>query len=121
MSCRTLTCLITEAFSNAALPSVFVSCKCDIPPLDRAVDPLIIERGAKRDIKNLITLSMSATSPETHKRGLSMVLSAVLARLTGGSFKLRLFQGELVLTLIVQKFEIAAPRLLQDDDLSRMR
>ncbi|GAB7360457.1 hypothetical protein MBLNU230_g8411t1 [Neophaeotheca triangularis] len=70
-----------KAFSTAALPSVFISCKCDIPPLDRAVDPLIIERGAKRDIKHLDTLSTSAANPETHKRGLSMALSAVLARL----------------------------------------
>ena len=57
---------------------MLISCKCDGPPRERQLDPLIIEQKAKQSVSDLATLQTSVTAPETHKRGISMILKAII-------------------------------------------
>ncbi|KAK3681546.1 hypothetical protein LTR37_020854 [Vermiconidia calcicola] len=68
-----------NAINKAGLPSVLISCKCDAPAAECEVDPFQFEDRAKRSIRSLHTLQASAIHPETHKRGLSMILRAILS------------------------------------------
>ncbi|KAK5175027.1 uncharacterized protein LTR77_000163 [Saxophila tyrrhenica] len=68
-----------RAINKTGIPSVLVSCKCDASPEEAEVDPADVENRARRSLKVVDTLQTSASTPETHKRGLSMILRAILS------------------------------------------
>lgn len=68
-----------DAISKASLPSVLVSCKCDTPPAQREIDPSVVEKKAKSFVSNLKVMQTSGNSPESTKKGLSMILKAIMA------------------------------------------
>ena len=74
-----------EAIGKAGIPLVLVSCKCDAGPEDVELDPCDVEQRARRVLKSLNTIQTSAGTPETHKRGLSMILRDILSPCQGES------------------------------------
>ncbi len=68
-----------RAMNMSGIPSVLVSCKCDASPEETEVDRADVEHRARRSLKVVDTLQASAGTPETHKRGLSMILRAILS------------------------------------------
>lgn len=83
---QSLICLFPEAISNAGIASVLVSCKCDARPEDIELDPTDVEQRARRSLKHLNSIQAAATTPETHKRALSMILRDILSRPPGESY-----------------------------------
>ena len=67
------------AINKAKIPSLLVSCKCDAPPEERDVNPRVVEQTAKRNVKDLDTLRVSAAAPQSHKQGVSMILRAIVS------------------------------------------
>src|SRR5205085_149872 len=74
-----------RAINKSGIPSVLVSCKCDASPEEMEVDPADVEHKARRSLKVVDTLQASAGTPETHKRGLSMILRAILSAPPGAN------------------------------------
>lgn len=68
-----------KAITKSSLPTALVACKCDTPPAEREVNPFIIEQNAKRVNKNIASLQVSELDPESHKRGMLLVLNAVVS------------------------------------------
>ena len=50
---------------------------------DRQVDPTEFEQVAKRELKKLNTLQTSAGTPETHKKGIYIILREILSGYSG--------------------------------------
>ncbi|EME48582.1 hypothetical protein DOTSEDRAFT_67582 [Dothistroma septosporum NZE10] len=68
-----------DAITKASLPTVLISCKCDTPADEREVDPAQVEQNAKRAINNISTLQISEYHPETHRRGIFMLLNTIVS------------------------------------------
>ncbi|KAF2172529.1 hypothetical protein M409DRAFT_63188 [Zasmidium cellare ATCC 36951] len=66
------------AITKASLPTILVSCKCDTPPSERELDPEQVEKRAKDAIASLGTLQISEIRPESHKRGIFMILNNII-------------------------------------------
>ena len=77
------------AVEKAGIPSLLISCKCDSRPEERDVDPREIELKAKHRLKHLHTLQTSAVSPETNRRGITMILRAIMSSTPGKSSETR--------------------------------
>ena len=75
--------LRTGAINKSGIPSLLISCKCDALPGDRDVDPREIELKAKRQLKHLNTLQTSAATSEPNKRGISLILRAIMSSTPG--------------------------------------
>ena len=71
--------LSTGAIDKAGIPSLLISCKCDAPPEERDVNPRTVELAAKRNVKDLETLRVSSTDPDSHRQGVSMILKAIVS------------------------------------------
>ena len=68
-----------RAINKTGIPSVLISCKCDALPEETEVDPTEVEEKARRSLKVVDTLKVSAGTPETHRSGLLSILRAILA------------------------------------------
>lgn len=68
----------TEAVTKSALPIVLVATKCDVPSAERKVEPSVVEQNAKRINKNIATLQVSELNPEGYKRGILMLMNAIV-------------------------------------------
>ena len=86
---RTTTNLLVraDAIYKSGIPSLLISCKCDAGFEERDVDPTEIEQSAKRQLKNLKTIQTSASTPETHKRGILIILREILSGNSGKELK----------------------------------
>ena len=73
----------TDALGRGGIPSVLISSKCDVLPEARRVDPSKVEQQLRQSFRRLNTLQINAGDPETHKRGVSMILREILSRPTG--------------------------------------
>lgn len=62
-----------------------MSCKCDTPIEEREVDPFEIEQKAKNHLKDLRTVQTSAKDPESHLRGVDLLLRAIVTSSLGKS------------------------------------
>ena len=70
--------MYTEAVTKSSLPIVLVATKCDIPSAERKVEPSVVEQNAKRINKNIATLQVSELNPDGYKRGISMLMNAIV-------------------------------------------
>lgn len=71
-----------DAIANAAVPTLLLSCKCDTPQSEREIDPAQVELNAKRAISSITTLQISR-DPESHKRGISVLLNSIVSGIAG--------------------------------------
>lgn len=70
--------ILADAITKASLPTILISCKCDTPLDEREVDPARVEENAKRAINSISTLQISEFHPETHRRGIFMLLNTIV-------------------------------------------
>lgn len=73
-----------DSLSNAAIPTILVSSKCDNNRKAWQIDQRMIERTCST-IGGIESFQTSASSPETHKRCISIVLRKVLSARDGES------------------------------------
>lgn len=66
---------------------ILIASKCDATFERRAVDPYEIEIQAKRRIKHLNSLQTAIATPETHRRGIVIILKEILAGRIGKDFE----------------------------------
>ncbi|KAI5369584.1 Putative ras-like guanine nucleotide exchange factor, small GTPase [Septoria linicola] len=69
---------VLKAVTKSSLPTVLVATKCDLPTSSRAVNPGTVERNASRINKNIATLQVSIQNPDGTKRGISMLMNAIV-------------------------------------------
>lgn len=74
--------LPTDAIANAAVPTLLLSGKCDTPQSEREIDPAQVEQNAKRAISSITTFQISR-DPETHRRGISVLLNSIVSGIAG--------------------------------------
>ena len=79
---------ILDMFRKIALPTIFVSTKCDTPIEKRQVDHQMI-RSICQNVDGIEFHQCSLKSPETHKRCVSVMLRNIMAGRVGK--KTRLF------------------------------
>ena len=78
----TLSILISDACSIAAIPTVLVASKCDNPRKTWQIDQRMIE-GICSTADGVESFQTSATSPETHKRCVSVILRNIISGKAG--------------------------------------
>ncbi|KAL2350220.1 ras guanine nucleotide exchange factor domain-containing protein [Cryomyces antarcticus] len=66
-----------HALSRAALPCVLVSCKCDVHPTLRQIDPATIEQKARLVVSGIDTVQTSNLSSDSHRQCVSTILQAI--------------------------------------------
>jgi len=49
------------------------------------VNPRTVELAAKRNVKDLETLQVSSTNPDSHRQGVSMILKAIVSGIAEAS------------------------------------
>ncbi|CAK1356284.1 unnamed protein product [Cercospora beticola] len=69
---------ILKAVTKSSLPTVLVATKCDIPTSERKVEPSVVEQNTRRINKNIATLQVSELNPDGYKRGISMLMNAIV-------------------------------------------
>lgn len=74
----------SDSLSNAAIPTILISSKCDNNRKAWQIDQRMIERTCST-IGGIESFQTSASSPETHKRCVSIVLRKVLSARDGKS------------------------------------
>ncbi|EGP91997.1 uncharacterized protein MYCGRDRAFT_20652, partial [Zymoseptoria tritici IPO323] len=70
---------VLNAISKASVPTILLSCKCDTPEAQREVNPDQVEHNAKRAISTLSTLQVSEDKPDSHQRGIFMLLNSIVS------------------------------------------
>jgi len=66
-----------DAIDKASVPSLLVSCKCDIDPSERQLDPSRVEQRAKSVRRKINTLQISDTSTSTQVEAVVNMVRAV--------------------------------------------
>lgn len=77
----------SDSLSNAAIPTILVSSKCDNNRKAWQIDQREIESTCST-IGGIASFQTSASSPETHKRCVSVVLRKVLSAREGKSWNI---------------------------------
>lgn len=73
----------TDALDAASLPSVLVSCKGDVTPPYRQLDPHDIEKRVKAVLKKINTLQVSSANTGLQKQSILLLLKIVSVSNTG--------------------------------------
>lgn len=68
-----------NALHQAHLPSVLVACKCDNHPVNREVDPSMVDQEAKSAHADINTFQTQDSSSESQKRCLSVILRLIIS------------------------------------------
>jgi hypothetical protein len=77
---------LADAIDKASLPSLLVSCKCDIDPSQRQLDPSGVEQRAKSVLRKINTLQVSNTSVDAQSQSVVNMIRAVCAANIGTFF-----------------------------------
>lgn len=72
-----------DALHQAHLPSVLVACKCDNHPVNREVDPSMVDQEAKSAHADINTFQTQDSSSESQKRCLSVILRLIISARRG--------------------------------------
>ena len=90
----------SDLLSNSAIPTILISSKCDNNRKAWQIDQRMIERTCST-ISGIELFQTSASSPETHKRCVSIVLRKVLSARHGESLNLYfIFPSLFTITLL---------------------
>ena len=71
-----------DSLSNAAVPTILVSTKCDNPPTRWEVDHEAVEIVCNK-FEGTESFQTSASAPETHKRCISVILKNIALKRSG--------------------------------------
>ena len=72
-----------DALHTAHLPSVLVACKCDSHPVNRKVDPSMVDQNAKSMHADINTFQTHDSSSESQRRCLSVILRLITSARRG--------------------------------------
>lgn len=76
--------MFAEAVHKASIPFLLVSCKCDIHPALRKIEPARVEQRAKDFIgADVGTLQTAISAPDSHKRCISVIIRDILSERRG--------------------------------------